>query len=192
MSGRYMTDGEIAASFRHAADQRGQIRILAELNACGTEEIRGILISRGLNPPKVRRYDPTEEERKTKPRQSRGDAWTEEQTQMLLEMRRHGCEFDDIAEAVGRTEKAVRSHIAYLRAGGVTIDRKRRTVIHQRNAYTEDDARIIVDMRRDGYRDKEIADALGRTVAAIRSRIQVLRKEGVEVARRGKGSSAEH
>ncbi len=46
-----MTEGEIIRRYKHAADRRKQIKILAELNACPKETIREILRNAGCDVP---------------------------------------------------------------------------------------------------------------------------------------------
>lgn len=47
MAGRYMTDGEIATSYRQAKSKKKQIGILADLNGMTRAEIEDILIAAG-------------------------------------------------------------------------------------------------------------------------------------------------
>ena len=44
----YMSEREIEGRFRRAEDKRGQISILAQLNACDESEIREILLRNGV------------------------------------------------------------------------------------------------------------------------------------------------
>ena len=47
MAGRYMTDGEIATSYRQAKSKKKQVGILADLNGMTRAEIEDILIAAG-------------------------------------------------------------------------------------------------------------------------------------------------
>ena len=64
-----MTPGEILTSYKQAANRKDQIRVLSELNACTTQEIREVLASQGI----------PWEEMGSRP-------WTEEEVQRLLRM----------------------------------------------------------------------------------------------------------
>ena len=64
-----MTPGEILTSYKQAANRKDQIRILSELNACTTQEVREVLASQGI----------PWEEMGSRP-------WTEEEVQRLLRM----------------------------------------------------------------------------------------------------------
>ena len=50
-----MSCGEIARSYRGAADKKAQLKILAELNCCSQQEIRDILIAEGVKPQELPR-----------------------------------------------------------------------------------------------------------------------------------------
>lgn len=54
-----MTNGDIARSYRQAANKRQQIEILAELNACDPKKIRHILLQEGVD------YLPEERKKRT-------------------------------------------------------------------------------------------------------------------------------
>ncbi len=47
---KYMDDGEIVMRYKQARDKKGQITILAELNACSIQEIKDVLKKAGLHP----------------------------------------------------------------------------------------------------------------------------------------------
>lgn len=49
MSDLVMTNDEIVMRYRQAKDKSGQVKILAELNACPVERIIGILTSSGID-----------------------------------------------------------------------------------------------------------------------------------------------
>lgn len=50
-----MSCGEIARSYRAAADKKAQVKILAELNLCSQREIIEILIANGVKPQEFQR-----------------------------------------------------------------------------------------------------------------------------------------
>lgn len=191
MSKRYMTDGEIVTFFRQAADPKAEIRILAELNNCSTDEILEALRSRGIKTPRVKNYDPSRisnydvsgRRSKTDATQFRMGKWTDEDTQTIVSMYEDGYGYSEIARKVNRTETAVKARIWDLNRKGAAIDKGRRT---RRNAWSADEDRIVIDMCRDGHSNEQIADAVGRSVSTVKSRIETLRKEGVQVAYRRK------
>lgn len=53
-----MSAGEIVSSYKQAAKPEEQIRILAELNDCTTDEIREILVQLGVELPKAKKRQP--------------------------------------------------------------------------------------------------------------------------------------
>ncbi len=117
MSGRYMTDGEICASYRQALDQRTQIFILAELNDVDTDVIRRILTDAGYDTTKARTmYREDVVRARTKRRK-----WTEEDIRLAVEMRSGGHSAAEIAECMGRTEDAVYATLTILRRKGYEI-----------------------------------------------------------------------
>lgn len=188
-----MSDGEIVTSYRQALDRKAQIRILAELNDCSTDEIIAILHNRGIEAPKVKRYDPSEVKeakvpaRRNKPNKNRfrTGKWAEDESQTAVNMYEDGYSVEDIARNLRRTSEAVRARIGYLRKNGVEIfgpDRNGRN----RKRWTAEEDKIILDMCRDGSGAVEVAEAIGRSACSVKSRIQALRREGVQVAYRGK------
>lgn len=188
MSKRYMTDGEIVTFFRQAADPKAEIRILAELNNCCTDEIIAILHSRGIKTPRVRRYDPGGEggRAKTSPGKFKIGRWSAQDTQTVIDMYRDGCSIEEIARKVRRTENAVMSRLRDLRKNGVETDDHKRKL-----AWSADEDRILLVMCRDGYGADQIAEALGRSKAAVKNRIQNLRKEGVQIEYRKKKNAGD-
>lgn len=88
-----MTDGEIRTSYRQAKDQKEQIKILSELNACSVDricEILGIEVPRRKNTVK---YLPHK--------------WTDEDIRILYNMLRSGYGYAEIGEIIGVSKTAV-------------------------------------------------------------------------------------
>ena len=91
-----MTEQEIVTSYKGAKDKSKQIGILAELNACGWQEIADILAAGGVQ------FQP-------KKRKSQGVPFTQQERETVLRMREEGKSFREIGKALGRTEGGVRA-----------------------------------------------------------------------------------
>lgn len=88
-----MTPGEIVTRYRQAKDKRGQIKILSQLNACPSEEIKQVLVENGVEMsdlPVLRKK------------------WTVQEEDRLRQLAAEGLTCEQIGKEVKRTEKAVR------------------------------------------------------------------------------------
>lgn len=88
-----MTAGEIVTRYRQAKDKKGQIKILSQLNACPSEEIKQVLVENGMEMsdlPVLRKK------------------WTVQEEDRLRQLAAEGLTCEQIGKEVKRTEKAVR------------------------------------------------------------------------------------
>lgn len=127
----YMQDDEIANSYRLAKDPEAQVIVLAELNATSPENIRRILVERGVYVPV---YKPSESNVKKCP-------WTEEENREALRMSEEGISRKKIAEKLGRSEGAVSVQIVKLKkSGGKKMETKKKPVQEKKQPKEETDA----------------------------------------------------
>lgn len=88
-----------------------------------------------------------------------GRAWTRKELRRLRQMRSQGCLGREIAEALGRSLHAVNTKIYVLGLGKGAQNR------HQR--WTQAQTETMRRMFAEGCTEKEVAEALGRTPAAV-------------------------
>lgn len=105
--------------------------------------------------------------------------WTQEQEDRLLQLYQDRVEFPEIAKVLGRTEKAVRTHITKVR-------RKRRIPKREPDRtkgkwWTDRDRQILFDLANAGYSSYQIAQALDRSEKAIRIMASAMRAEGYDI-----------
>ena len=91
-----MTPGEIATSYRQAMKPKEQIKILAELNAATTDEIREVLAECGVEAPPLRCI-----------RGSSHHYWSEAEETLLRDLVAEGKTAKQVAEVLGRTTHSV-------------------------------------------------------------------------------------
>lgn len=127
-----MQDDEIANSYRLAKDPEAQVIVLAELNATSPENIRSILVERGVYVPV---YKPSENSNvKKRP-------WTEEENREALRMSEEGISRREIAAKLGRSEGAVSVQIVKLKkSGGKKMETKKKPVQEKKQPKEETDA----------------------------------------------------
>lgn len=131
MAKMYMQDDEIANSYRLAKDPEAQVIVLAELNATSPENIRRILVERGVYVPV---YKPSESNIKKRP-------WTEEENREALRMSEEGISRKKIAEKLGRSAGAVSVQIVKLKkSGGKKMETKKKPVQEKKQPKEETDA----------------------------------------------------
>lgn len=94
-------EDEIVASYRSALDKKEQIKILADLNACKTQDIRELLIAHGETLPEVRR-------------DLRVLKWTVQEETQLRQLAAEGKSATEIAELMGRTRKSVEQKLSKM------------------------------------------------------------------------------
>lgn len=115
-----MTEEQICASYRDAADKEKQVEILAELNAATVETITAILERGG--------YRIGEEEEKP-PKKTvkveKGKEWTPEEDERLIELHNAGLSGVDIGKEMGRTKYSVQTRLQVLRRRGVDLVRNK-------------------------------------------------------------------
>jgi hypothetical protein len=104
-------DEEIVQSWREAADQDEQIKILAQLNACTIDRIESILLAAGCNiKASARRIS----------RRGRGKKgrWTPEEDTELITLRDAGYTWMEIAGQLRRSKSSCVSREHYIRERG--------------------------------------------------------------------------
>jgi hypothetical protein len=120
-----MQDDEIANSYRLAKDPEAQVIVLAELNATSPENIRRILVERGVYVPV---YKPSESSNvKKRP-------WTEEENREALRMSGEGISYREIAAKLGRSAGAVSVQIVKLRKQGGRKWKQKRSLCRKRSS----------------------------------------------------------
>lgn len=106
---------------------------------------------------------------------NRKDLWTDEMRKKAWSMIVEGRSVAEIAEAVGRGEKATYQELWRLRREkGSDIQ-----IIPRQVVYTPETDALIIRMHNAGRSKREIAEATGRTCNAIKFRITLLRKRGL-------------
>lgn len=95
-----MTDGEIVASYRQAANKKQQIGILADLTRKKVPEVIAILQQNGENIPMGAEDGDT----------SGQVRWTNEREAKLLALKEAGKTWQEIADEIGGTNKSVSMH----------------------------------------------------------------------------------
>lgn len=106
----WMTEGEIRASYRQAKDQKEQIKILSELNACSVDRICEVL---GIEAPRRKntvKYLPHK--------------WTDEDIRILYNMLRSGYGYAEIGEIIGVSKTAVMMKIREQWGGRAAVGRR--------------------------------------------------------------------
>ncbi len=96
----WQSDKDICDMYRHAADQKEQIRILAQLNLCTEDEIRAVLERNGIEPvrPRVVQHRPEP----YKP-------WTIAEMVQLLYLTANGMSNQNLSEYFKRSENAIKN-----------------------------------------------------------------------------------
>ena len=107
--------------------------------------------------------------------------WTEKEEQRLQQMVDQGFLQTEIAEYLGRSLSSISSKVKKIRKPekyGAKKPRKRS------NSWTDDEVAKLIDMYEDGISTKRISEYLGRGWPATRTKITLLREEGVQIKRR--------
>ena len=101
--------------------------------------------------------------------------WTAREESILLEMRARDATLDEIAARLpGRTRPAVARRVAALIEDGVIPPRAHAPLSHQ--AWSPEEDALVVGMIRAGKTPEQMAQALGRTLPSVKSRISQRRK----------------
>lgn len=147
-----MPDDEIITSYRQAKYQQDQIKILADLNQCGTQDIINILSSRGIdagqfNKRKYTRISP-------------------EAIKAVKALYEQGKIAEDISEATGESKATVNYLMHRFRCG---IEYKRR-----KDGYTKEENKLfeyyITHKIQPGDYEK-LAKITGRSICALKGKI---------------------
>lgn len=98
--------------------------------------------------------------------------WTDEEDELLIELWNQGMTTERIAEEVGRTKNGVVQRAVFLK--------RIHLIGHKpnREPWTKKDDYRLVRMKKAGKSGKEIAERLGRSVYAVRTKSMELRKKG--------------
>ena len=106
----YMTDREIAASYREAKNQLDQVRVIADLNIRSTLEVCDKLDSLGFDTTRYRitRIHPKD------------NSWGDEEIRLLFRLREvYNYTFVQIGEALGKSASSCKQK--YTRMAGVCV-----------------------------------------------------------------------
>lgn len=110
----------------------------------------------------------------------RKDLWTPENDAELMKRYWDGESYEDIAEKLGRSAKAVK-----IRANAIRNEQgKRPRRIGKSMFWQENEDKILIEMFEAGNGYKVIAEKLGRTYLAIATRIKVLRDRGIRIEKK--------
>ena len=110
----------------------------------------------------------------------RKDLWTPENDAELMKRYWDGESYEDIAEKLGRSAKAVK-----IRANAIRNEQgKRPRRVGKSMFWQESEDKILIEMFEAGNGYKAIAEKLGRTYLAIATRIKVLRDMGIRIEKR--------
>jgi DNA-binding CsgD family transcriptional regulator len=104
--------------------------------------------------------------------------WTPKEDKRLLELRAAGKSSFSIAAELRRSVEAVLGHLSVLKARervGSNSDATH-SMTPRRKRWTLDDDKRLMELRANGASFYEIANALGRTVAAIEQRAHTLKR----------------
>ena len=110
----------------------------------------------------------------------RKDLWTPENDAELMKRYWDGESYEDIAEKLGRSAKAVK-----IRANAIRNEQgKRPRRVGKSMFWQESEDKILIEMFEAGNGYKDIAKKLGRTYLAIATRIKVLRDMGIRIEKK--------
>lgn len=107
--------------------------------------------------------------------------WTEREEERLQQMVDQGFLQTEIADYLGRSLGSISSKVKKMRnaeKNGPKPPHKRR------DAWTEQEVAKLIEMFEDGFSTKKISEVLGRGWPATRTKLTLLREEGVEIKRR--------
>ena len=131
--------------------------------------------------PRVKPSKPKKPKRCTKAFvPERKDLWTPENDAELMKRYWDGESYEDIAEKLGRSAKAVK-----IRANAIRNEQgKRPRRVGKSMFWQESEDKILIEMFEAGNSYKDIAEKLGRTYMAIATRIKVLRDMGIRIEKK--------
>ena len=123
-----MDAGEICRSYAVAKNKNDQIKMLADLNDCSTQEILDVLTEGGMISGV-----PKQPKQPKQPGKSSGVStkkWTLEEERELIKLYENGVRSLEIAEKLGRDQKQVYDKVHYLRKKGYifTPEQRRQSV----------------------------------------------------------------
>ncbi len=99
----WMTDEQIRKSYRLAAYPKSQIAVLAQLNACGQDDIRKIIDGMKVVPTQVD-YG-----------RERYQHLSEKQVQEMLDLHNKGLSGEQIAQITGVSERKISNKLYYIK-----------------------------------------------------------------------------
>lgn len=105
--------------------------------------------------------------------------WTDEEIGVLKRLVETGCSSEDIAQILGRpTVSSIDIMVCRLRkSGDINLPSPHKDTTFNKT-WTDEEEETIISMRREGYKIKEIADALGKSYPQVNCKISRLREEG--------------
>ena len=110
----------------------------------------------------------------------RKDLWTPENDAELMKRYWDGESYEDIAEKLGRSAKAVK-----IRANAIRNEQgKRPRRVGKSMFWQESEDKILIEMFEAGNGYKDIAKNLGRTYMSVATRIKVLRDRGIRIEKK--------
>ena len=107
--------------------------------------------------------------------------WTDKEEERLQKMVDQGFLQTEIAEYLGRSLSSISSKVKKMRKAEKYGPKKPRKRV---NSWTDDEVAKLIDMYEDGFSTKKISEVLGRGWPATRTKITLLREEGVQIRRR--------
>lgn len=113
---------------------------------------------------------------------ARGRLWKDVERARLLELHERGVKSADIASELGRSALSVRKEISRMRPS-TPLTREQSNSLP---TWSAEEAELLVKLKEDGMTPFEMAERMGRTVVAIRTRLKRLR-EGKSLVGRPRG-----
>ena len=96
-------------------------------------------------------------------------AWSEAESERLMEMLSAGTTYETAGRALGRTPGSVASHVGQLRKQGRLTEKYRRH-------WTEGEVKRLQKLRQQKKTIPEIAHRIGRTEEAVRQRLMIIKR----------------
>ena len=110
-----------------------------------------------------------------------GQRWTEREEKILMQMVDDKTDYEDIAARLERSKGSVVSKAKDMRQRARMPPKEPK---QRRDAWKDHEVETLINMFEDGCKVSEIAEKLGRGVAAARFKLVKLRQEGHRIDRR--------
>lgn len=182
-----MTPGEIVTRYRQAKDKRGQIKILSQLNACPSEEIKQVLVENGvdiLDLPVMRKRWTMQEEARL--RQLAAEGLTAEQigremicTEKAVREKaermhvsiRPPVEGKSFIEEIERMEAMFDKAMEQETQASIAVKEKR-----EQKSWTPEEEELLLKLVAEGRDHQEIGEALHRSEGSIKHKLKHMKK----------------